>query len=229
MARIMEYVDAALEETIDGFDISRATFDVLATLRRIGKPYRLTQRELMESLMRTSGSVSVRIDALERAGLVRREPGRDDRRSVSVVLTDVGRRLIDVAAPAHLRNEEQLLSGLTSNERKQLVVLLRTWLSHLEAERGEHRVFGIAVVPGKVSLQRRRAVGLPDVPGILVDDVMSGSAAQRAGIRKGDLITAIDGAPIDSLPALRRALCGAAKKRRISITRGAERISVDIR
>ncbi len=73
IGRIFEYVDRALEAKFGEFDISRASFDVLATLKRTGPPYRLSQRELMKNLLRTSGSMSVRIDAMEREGLVARE------------------------------------------------------------------------------------------------------------------------------------------------------------
>src|SRR5260370_29074739 len=68
IGRIYEYVDRALEAKFAEFDISRASFDVLATLKRSGPPYRLSQRELMKNLLRTSGSMSIRIDAMERQG-----------------------------------------------------------------------------------------------------------------------------------------------------------------
>lgn len=47
--RIIEHVDRALEAKLEEFQISRASFDVLVALRRNGKPYQLTQRELMRS------------------------------------------------------------------------------------------------------------------------------------------------------------------------------------
>src|SRR6202453_4239037 len=72
--RIMEHVDRAQEAKFEEFGISRASFDVLVALRRNGKPYRLTQRELMRSLFRTSGSMSLRVDALQAQGLVERTP-----------------------------------------------------------------------------------------------------------------------------------------------------------
>jgi DNA-binding MarR family transcriptional regulator len=85
--RIMEYVDRALEAKFEEFGTSRAAFDVLAALKRNGPPFQLTQRDLMRSLLRTSGSMSLRIDTLERDGLVTRRQDQDDRRSVFVTLT----------------------------------------------------------------------------------------------------------------------------------------------
>jgi DNA-binding MarR family transcriptional regulator len=49
-------------------------FDVLATLRRSGKPYLLSPTQLYEALMISSGGMTNRLDRLERAGLVERRP-----------------------------------------------------------------------------------------------------------------------------------------------------------
>src|ERR1700743_1372961 len=92
--RIMEYVDRALEAKFEEFGISRAIFDVLAALKRNGSPFRMTQRDLMRSLLRTSGSISLRIDLLEREGLVTRLADQDDRRKVFVTLTSKGASLL---------------------------------------------------------------------------------------------------------------------------------------
>src|SRR5262249_45796488 len=101
----MEYVDRALEMKFGEFGISRATFDVLATLRRNGPPYQMTQRDLMRNLLRSSGSMSLRIDALQRAGFVERQDDENDRRSVFVALTTKGSKLLDSIIPEHLANE----------------------------------------------------------------------------------------------------------------------------
>jgi DNA-binding MarR family transcriptional regulator len=228
MARIMEYVDAALEEKFEEFGISRASFDVMATLRRVGPPYRLSQRELMDSLMRTSGSISVRIDALERANLVRREAASEDRRSVNVTLTEAGFALIEMVAPQHLKNEQELLAALDATQRKTLTGLLRTWLCALEAERGERTVFGIALVPKRVALKRRRAVGLADVNGLMVEETVAGSAAEGVGLRRGDVITAVDGTPVESARALRKALAANARPKRLSIVRGTAEMTLTL-
>jgi len=151
--------------------------------------------------MGTSGSISVWIDAMERANLVQREAASEDRRSVLVTLTEAGLRLVDAVAPEHLKNEEELLAGLDATERKALIALLRKWLSALEAERGARTVYGLAIVSKRIALKRRRAVGLPDVAGLMVDDVVVGGTAQQAGIQRGDVITAVDGIAVDSVGA----------------------------
>jgi DNA-binding MarR family transcriptional regulator len=111
IGRITEHIDRALEEKFEEFGISRATFDVLATLRRAGPPYTLTQRELMKNLLRTSGSVSVRIDAMEKERLVKRDADPRDRRSTLVSITSEGIALVEAIVPHHLANEERFGTG----------------------------------------------------------------------------------------------------------------------
>lgn len=99
-------------------------FDVLATLRRSGRPHELTPGELVDQTMVTSGAVTKRVDRLQGLGLVERRVSISDRRSRIVALTPAGRRLIDRAMPEHLANEARLLEPLSSRERDQLAGLL---------------------------------------------------------------------------------------------------------
>ena len=49
---------------------------------------------------------------------------------------------------------------------------------------------GVAIAPPRVARRLRRPVGLPERDGILVRGVERGSAADRAGLERGDLIVA---------------------------------------
>jgi DNA-binding MarR family transcriptional regulator len=100
-------------------------FDVLATLRRSGKPYMLSPTRLYEAAMISSGGMTNRLDRLERAGLVERRADPDDRRAKLIVLTDAGKRVIDETIGRHVANEERLLSVLTPAEQERLNALLR--------------------------------------------------------------------------------------------------------
>ncbi len=133
IGRLGAYLDAGLERTFRRYGLSRAGWDVLAALRRSGTPYRLPQKALQGELMRASGTISFRIDRLERAGWVRREPDPTDGRNVFVALTDVGYRLIETVAPAHLANERRLVAALSAEEQAALAALLRTLLRGFEA------------------------------------------------------------------------------------------------
>ena len=60
-------------------DLGNGDFDVLATLRRAGAPFRLSPGELSASTMVTSGAVTKRVDRLESKGLVKRSVSADRR------------------------------------------------------------------------------------------------------------------------------------------------------
>lgn len=112
-----------------GHDLQIGEFDVIATLRRAGKPYRLTPTELYESLMLSSGGMTARLDRLEKAGLVERRPNPDDRRGTLVGLTRKGLALIDKLVGLHVENERQILSCLSKAEQKELNRLLAKLLA----------------------------------------------------------------------------------------------------
>jgi DNA-binding MarR family transcriptional regulator len=69
-----------------------------------------------------------RLDRLEGAGLVERQPDPDDRRGRLVTLTSKGLELVDQAVVDHLANEEHLLGALSGSERRALSDLLRRLL-----------------------------------------------------------------------------------------------------
>jgi DNA-binding MarR family transcriptional regulator len=140
LGRLCAFLDAELERTFRRYGLSRAGWDVLATLRRSGPPYRLPQKAVMASTLRSSGTTSFRIDRLERQGLVRREPDPADRRGVFVTLTEEGLRLVKTVAPVHLANEDRLLAALSPAERATLVGLLRTVLVGFESAPSEDGV-----------------------------------------------------------------------------------------
>ena len=64
------------------------------------------------------------VDGLEEAGLARRLPCAEDRRSIMVALTPKGIRLIDSLAPARLKRVSELMGGLTAAEKKEFTRLL---------------------------------------------------------------------------------------------------------
>jgi DNA-binding MarR family transcriptional regulator len=131
ISRAERYIDQALLQIFSKYKLGRGEFDVLATLRRAGPPFRLTPTALYSALMLSSGAMTNRIDRLERAGLVERLPDPTDRRGTLVGLTSSGQKVIDHAIGAHLANETRLLSGLTGEERAVLAALLRKLLLSL--------------------------------------------------------------------------------------------------
>lgn len=131
LARLRETIAREQEAVFSRFGLNGPGFDVLATLRRHGAPYALSPGALMDSMMITSGTVTNRIDQLEKAGLVTRKQNPDDRRSMIVALTPSGLELIDEAVTAHVENQHRLVADLSEAERAALTDMLRVFMSRL--------------------------------------------------------------------------------------------------
>ena len=135
ISRISRYLDIQLQENYAKFNLNAGEFDVLAALRRAGKPFQLTPTELFNSLMLSSGAMTNRLDRLEVAGLIERRPNLDDRRGTLVTLTNEGSDLIDKIYPLHLQFENKLLSSLSPQDRSTLLPLLRKLLISFEEQK----------------------------------------------------------------------------------------------
>lgn len=130
LKRVSALVDAELRRTFARHGLDRASFDVLATLRRSDAD-RLTPAELMRASMVTSGAVTQRLDRLQDRGLITRTRSDFDGRSVHVSLTAAGHELLEAVLPDHLATEERLLAGLSAAQREELASSLRVLLEAL--------------------------------------------------------------------------------------------------
>src|SRR2546428_728595 len=110
------------------------------------------------------------------------------------------------AVPVHI-------AGIRQTGPDQVLLLL--------ADEGEQRAVpiavgwdqGIAIYLGKMKAETARplthdllatilgVVGAADVRGVLVASVAKGGSAERAGVRRGDIVQELDGRPVAGLPA----------------------------
>ena len=89
---------------------------------------------------------------------------------------------------------------------------------------------GVGLAPPQVASKLRRAVGLPDVEGLLVRDVADDSPAATAGLQEGDLITGVDGKAVSSFDDLFDALSasGSGGTLELTIVRGTDERKVSV-
>ena len=132
LMRIAKHMENHVAELHKRYDLKMGEFDVLATLRRSGQPYRLTPSELISSMMLTSGAMTNRLDKLEKKGLIAREHSKEDRRSVTVELTEKGVELIDSLIEQHLQAQHELMGSLSSAEKGQVNQALKLLLPQYE-------------------------------------------------------------------------------------------------
>lgn len=123
LVRAAESVTARLNRKTTKAGLSVSQFGVLEALYHLGP---LCQRDLGNKLLRSSGNITMVVDNLEKRGLVRRERDEQDRRFISVHLTDKGRRLIQEMFPEHVQLIVEAMSVLTPAELKELERLCKT-------------------------------------------------------------------------------------------------------
>ena len=88
---------------------------------------------------------------------------------------------------------------------------------------------GVAIQ--NVNRDLARALKLPSSRGVLVTDVDPRGPARKAGLRGGDLVTAVNGEPVASTGKLRNLIASAGAKTRVrlDVVRGGKRMSLDVR
>jgi DNA-binding MarR family transcriptional regulator len=131
LSRISRLADILDERRANAFvehGLQAHEFDVLAALRRSGKPFELTAGELSVLTHVTSGTMTSRLDRLSKRGFVSRHPDPDDGRLVRVRLTASGRKRVDAAFVALLETESELLAALPTTAHPAVVAALRTLL-----------------------------------------------------------------------------------------------------
>lgn len=134
LLRLARRVESAREDLLGTFGLSVADFDVLATLRRRAGASGMKPKDLLASVMITSGGMTKRLDRLQVAGLVERHPDPEDRRGVLITLSPAGRDLIDEVLPTLLAAEAETIRAAMGNDRdrERLAGLLRQLLLALD-------------------------------------------------------------------------------------------------
>ncbi|MFO7785449.1 MAG: MarR family transcriptional regulator [Desulfatiglandales bacterium] len=88
----------------------------------------LKMKELAEKMGVTTGTLTVLVDRLEKAGLVERRPHETDRRSIRVLLTDRGLSIAQEHHKLHRRLTQELTSSMSKEEISSLVGHLKKML-----------------------------------------------------------------------------------------------------
>ena len=116
-SRAFQTVDRTIRETFRAHDLTSGQFGVLEALYHLGPMH---QGTLGEKLLQSKGNISTIITNLEDRGLVVRRRDEDDRRYVSVHLTDDGKCLIADIFPAHVQRIQETFSVLDDDEIEEL-------------------------------------------------------------------------------------------------------------
>jgi DNA-binding MarR family transcriptional regulator len=116
--RVHDVVTLCEESILREYGLTPEQFGVLASVRSDGGSLRPVDLALM--LERSPNSVSMLIDRMVKAGLVRRTRDRKDRRAVNVTLTSKGEKALAPAAPADWQFIQKILLALPDEDKRAL-------------------------------------------------------------------------------------------------------------
>ena len=136
ISRIAARIAQREDEVFGRYGLTRGDVGVLSALRTSPPPHTLSPTQLFRGLMMSSAGMTKRLDRLEQRNLVKRNPDKDDRRGVTIHLTEQGRRVLARAIAENTKSEAMMLAGLTGKERRALADLLRAVLSRAEPAAG---------------------------------------------------------------------------------------------
>ncbi|MCW4457906.1 MarR family winged helix-turn-helix transcriptional regulator [Microbacterium sp. MPKO10] len=133
VGRLSRHLDHARRDAFTRSKLESWEFDVLSALRRAGKPFTLSPKQLLTQTLVSSGTMTNRIDRLVGRGLVERRTDPHDGRGILVVMTATGQAQVDAAITRLVDAESELLSSLSDDDQQILASLLRRLLLGFDA------------------------------------------------------------------------------------------------
>lgn len=123
LSRTVSTLGHALEHQLRGRGLSATQYNVLRILRGAGAAG-LCQWEIGARLLAQVPDVPRILQRMEKAGWVRRERGKEDRRMVLTTLTEAGHRLVGELDQPLVQMMDTLFTGMTETEMSGLNELL---------------------------------------------------------------------------------------------------------
>jgi MarR family 2-MHQ and catechol resistance regulon transcriptional repressor len=115
--RAAESVTGRVNRFMAAANLTISQFGVLEALHHKG-PH--CQRDIAAKILKSTGNITLVIDNLEKRGLVRRERDSDDRRYLTIHLSEEGAALIATVFPEVEKAIVAEMETLTDDEQKQL-------------------------------------------------------------------------------------------------------------
>ena len=121
MHRTRDVLRNCEDKVFGKYGLTAEQYGVLAVMKVLGGSVRVT--DLARGLGRSANSVSMIVDRMVKAGLLRRERGRGDRRTVRVSVTDKGEVAFRPATVAGLELIREITSPLSYEDKRTFVSL----------------------------------------------------------------------------------------------------------
>jgi DNA-binding MarR family transcriptional regulator len=113
-----------MDQVLGEYGLTMEQYLVLATIKYHDPPMRIT--DVANWLERSTNSVTMIVDRMVKAGLLRRVRDRRDRRTVNVFLTTKAENALTASNPAAWEYMQQGMSSLPHKDKDALASLLKT-------------------------------------------------------------------------------------------------------
>jgi DNA-binding MarR family transcriptional regulator len=130
--RVSESINTFRRRVLEPFELSVSEYDVLASLRQVGAPYRLNPSTLCERLDRSSGGMTKLLNRLEAGGYLDRVKDPEDGRGSLVVLSRRGLELQTRIFGAFLAATENRFGGLGRSRLAQIEAAMKQFCEALD-------------------------------------------------------------------------------------------------
>lgn len=117
LLRAANTASASVTTMLPRVKLTVSQFGVLEALYHLGPK---CQRDLAEKTLKSTGNITTVIDNLEKRGLVQRIRSAEDRRYITVHITDEGRGVIEEVFPEHNEKVVKFFSVLNADEKAEL-------------------------------------------------------------------------------------------------------------
>lgn len=118
-----------LQQRLKAYDI---TSEQWSMLYHVGQEDGLIQKEIAQRVAKDKPTTTRMLDLLSDKGLIKREPGKKDRRSFLIYATDKGRQLLAETLPIENLLIQEVKSCMSSEEYELLLNLLRRVSAHAD-------------------------------------------------------------------------------------------------
>jgi DNA-binding MarR family transcriptional regulator len=122
--RTCDWLSRCEDRVFGEYNLTTEQYAVLSTIKYLDEPVRIT--DIARWLERSTNSVSMIVDRMVKAGLLRRVRDRIDRREVRVIITSKGETALKPAILAGWEFIGKILSPLSQEDRHTLLSLLET-------------------------------------------------------------------------------------------------------
>jgi len=129
LARLHQRVLGGISERVGPYGLTTLQFTTLSVLSRHGTP--LSTSQLARRAFMTPQSMSEVIHALERKGLIKRNPDPNHRRTLPATLTAKGRRVLADCEKVVAAFEDSMLEGFSEDDRVAFLGMVKAAVRNL--------------------------------------------------------------------------------------------------